>query len=197
MLGASGYIQITGDSVTGRQMFQEVKNERPDIVVVDAAITDVGLSETIAGLSAINENLKIVLLANHHPARILDTAHRSGVHGYFLRGAVLEDLAPALRIIHRGGSVQPFLPSLHNREKRADEALVSRFKSFTGRDLHIIRGVADGLTNLEIAGPLHLSEATVKARVSKIKEHLGVTNRVQIAVQCVQAGMMAFPSTLP
>ncbi|WP_051476524.1 response regulator transcription factor [Arthrobacter sp. Br18] len=174
-----------------------MRNEQPDIVLVDASITDVGLTETIDGLSAVNKNLKFVVLANHHSPATLDAAHRSGVHGYFLRGAVLEDLAPALRIIHRGGSVQPFVLPRQSRQEPADGVLASRFKSFTNRDLHIIRGVTDGLTNTEIAGPLHLSEATVKARISRIKKHLGVTTRVQIAVQCVQAGMMAFPSTLP
>ncbi|MBG6215627.1 DNA-binding NarL/FixJ family response regulator [Arthrobacter sp. CAN_A6] len=196
LLDLSGLIQVTGESATGQQALQQVKDEQPDVVILNADIAGNGMAEMIEGLLTVDENMKIVILASDSSPEVMDAAYRTGAQGYFLRGAILEDLAAALRIIHRGGSIHPTFPASRDTGRyssEADEAIRSRFKSFTGRDLQIIRGVAEGLTNTEIAGPLHLSEATVKARISRIKRHLGVTNRVQIAVQGAQAGITASP----
>ncbi|MBG6185259.1 DNA-binding NarL/FixJ family response regulator [Arthrobacter sp. CAN_A214] len=196
LLDVSGLIQVTGESATGQQALQQVRDEQPDIVILNAEIAGNGMAETIQDLLVVDANMKVVVLANDSSPEVMDAAHRTGAHGYFLRGAILEDLAAALRIIHRGGSIHPTSPASRDRGKypsETDEAIRSRFKSFTGRDLQIIRGVTEGLTNTEIAGPLHLSEATVKARISRIKRHLGVTNRVQIAVQSARAGITSSP----
>jgi DNA-binding NarL/FixJ family response regulator len=193
---ASGFVEIAGVSSTGRQAIQRVRSERPDVVILDAGIRDSGLPGTLAGLLTLDGAPKVLVLSDNPSGAAAEAALAAGASGYLVRGDTLEDVAAAVRIVHRGGTVSSCRPvgSPGADGPQLDPKLVLRFKSFNPREQAIIRGIVLGQTNAQISRPMHVSEATVKAQVSRIRQQLGAENRIQIAVQAVQAGLGAAPA---
>ncbi|TDK27630.1 response regulator transcription factor [Arthrobacter crusticola] len=191
---ASGFIDLSGVSSTGRQALQRVRAERPDLVILEAGIKDTAMPATVAALSELSGPPKVLILSDDPSPTAADAAFRTGAAGYLVRGDTLEDIAAALRIVHRGGTVSSCRsPRRTNGGASADPRLALRFKAFTPRDQTILRGIMAGRTNAQIARPMHVSEATIKAAVARIRQQLGVENRIQIAVQAVQAGLTLVP----
>jgi DNA-binding NarL/FixJ family response regulator len=193
---ASGFVELTGTSSTGRQSIQRVRAERPDVVIVDAGVADDGMPATLAALLTLTGPPKVLVLADEASGAAAEAVLGAGASGYLVRGDTLEDIAAALRIAHRGGSVsscQPARRAPGASGPTPDPKLALRFKAFNPREKAILRGILLGQTNAQIARPLHVSEATVKAQIAKIRQQLGVDNRIQIAVQAVQAGIGLVP----
>jgi DNA-binding NarL/FixJ family response regulator len=187
---ASGFVDLSGVSSTGRQAVQRVRAERPDVVILEAGIRDTGLPATVAALAGLTDPPKVLILSDDCSGTAADAALRTGASGYLVRGDTLEDVAAALRIVHRGGMVSSCRPPRRNAGGASlDPGLALRFRAFAARDQAILRGIVTGQTNVQIARLLHVSEATVKAAVARIRQQLGVENRIQIAVKAVQAGL--------
>jgi DNA-binding NarL/FixJ family response regulator len=197
---ASGFVELSGTSSTGRQSIQRVRAERPDVVILDAGVTDEGMSATLASLLTLTGAPKVLVLSDDASGSASEAVLQAGASGFLVRGDTLQDVAAALRIVHHGGSVSSCQPVRRGSGASGitpDPRLALRFKAFNSRERTILHGIVLGQTNAQIARPLHLSEATVKAQIAKMRQQLGVENRIQIAVQAVQAGIGLPPGAEP
>lgn len=196
----SGFIASAGLSASGLEAIEQTKMRRPDIVLVDALIEDNGVVETTTALVGLPHRPKVVVLSGSADSLAIEEAFWAGAYSYFLRGPMIEDIAAALRIVHRGGSVNTVVPDCIREVRQpalVDQETLCRLHSLDARDADIVKAVASGHSNSQISRLLHLSEPTVKARLTHLMQHLGAENRVQVAVAAVKAGLHGADVSLP
>lgn len=191
----SGFIGVTGFSRQGTETIACVEAEQPDVVLIDASMSDGGLEDTIAAICGMRGGPKVAILSTDQAGdsgQAMDAAFAAGASSYIVRDSTVEDIAAALRIVYRGGFVNAVFPSCRHAPRlanRSDAHLANRFGSMSSRDREIVGALAKGHTNLQISRQLNLSEATIKARLAQVMQVLGVDNRVMIAVAAVRAGV--------
>lgn len=172
-----------------------MRAERPDIVLIDASITGGGLAETTSAISQLKDGPTVAILSTDRTGdsgRAMDAAFAAGASSYIVRDSSVEDIAAALRLVHRRGLVNAVFPACRHSPRpvnRSDAHLMKRFGTLSSRDQQIVGALANGCTNLQISRQLNVSEATIKARLAQVMQLLGVDNRVQIAVAAVRAGV--------
>lgn len=199
LLGAAAFIEVTGFSTSGREAVERVKLEEPDIVLMDALISGAGHAETTSDISQLGCGTKVVVLsaaARGAAGDLMEAAFEAGAASFLVTDTTLEDVAAALRIVHRGGFVSAVAPRPRKNleaQPGVDPATMVRFDSLGARDLEIVRALAEGQTNLQISRRMHLSEATVKARLARVMQQFGFENRVQVAVAAIDAGIRSRP----
>lgn len=143
-----------------------------------------------------NPQIKILMLTTLEDEEYIVKSLKAGACGYLLKDILAPDLAQAIHMAHKGiyqlaPSVAGKLINLRNTPQQrheADEA-GARIADLTPRELDVLRLIAKGATNREIAGMLYLSEGTVKNIVSSIFTCLGIHDRVQAAVIALRNGL--------
>lgn len=177
---------LVGQAGTAREAIQLGRQLQPDLILMDFTLPDgTGLDVTQAVLET-NPNVSIVFLTIHEDDDRLFSAIRSGAKGYLLKNVPVESLLASLRGLPRGEA--PLSPTLtlrmiheFSRMTASESADPPALSSLTNREVDILRLLAHGATNQEIAARLVISENTVKNHVHNILEKLNVRNRREAA----------------
>ncbi len=159
---------------------------QPDLVLLDAFLGDDGIGETLTRLRERSPRCRLVVLANYADSKNLATAASSGADGYMLKTVPPNEMTAALNEILRGVRwIQPDLTQQlyadFARGAVSVDAAAIDTVDLTPRQLEVLRLVAQGLRNAEIADKLTISEQTVKTHVAHLLEKLGVSSRLQAA----------------
>lgn len=188
-----GEFAIVGEAVDGRQAVEGARRTRPQVVVMEAQMR--GMSGVDAARIIAEElpGVRILILTDCADAKTVNQCLQAGVHGYLLKDLETMDLRRHIRAVARGESVLDsriagIVIAQLRRERsggggRQDQAL-------TGQQLTILRLMARGFSNREIAEQLHLSENTIKGYASEILHRLGVKNRAEAATLATQRGWL-------
>ncbi len=192
LLKPCSFISITGASSDDGATIAAVTASSPDVLVLSVNNED-GLHALARAVRAAHEDLRIVLLTEESLAIPLMAASPTRLEAVLIRGGdCLEDIGAILRIVHRGGKVtseyQTVAPD--NSELSVSPQLAARVKSLSVRETIILRELARGRTNAQIAQPLHLSVATIKADLGHIMSVTGASGRVELAVLAVRCGLV-------
>jgi NarL family two-component system response regulator LiaR len=184
-------MEVVGQAGTGEETIALVKELRPDVAVVDIAMPRLnGLEATCAIVAECPETRVLVLTAHEDPEHVIALLE-AGAVGYLPKTVRLNELLDAIRATSRGESVLP--PSVASvvvrhlsraEERTAEEAL-------TPREMEVLRLVAQGLTNYQIARQLGLSVRTVEAHLTHIYAKLGVSSRTEAALLAQRRGWIA------
>ena len=175
-------LQVTDIGCCGKDAVRLYSEHKPDILLMDIRMD--GMTGLDAGeqILRIHPEAKILYLTTFADDEYIVRALKIGAKGYILKQD-FESIIPALKAVHAGQSVfgediVAKIPSLLSRgqQKNLDDY------GITGKEEDIIRGIADGLSNREIAGALYLSEGTIRNSVSVIMDKLGLKRRTQIAI---------------
>lgn len=187
-------IEVAGEASNGRQAVQLTRDLDPDVVVMDLSMPLMdGLEATRTILAEHPDRRILMLTISSEEAPVLD-AVLAGACGYQLKDASAQDLVASVRAAARGESmISPRIAAhLVNRlratapDPRDDEQVTAEL---TDREVEILRLVAQGKENSEIAGELFISPKTVKNHVASILDKLAIENRIQAAVFAVRAGI--------
>jgi DNA-binding NarL/FixJ family response regulator len=191
ILEAAGDISVVAEAVDGADAIRSVERHNPDVVLMDVRMP--GMNGLVAA-GKIGAASKIIMLTTFDLDEYVHAALRAGAVGFLLKDTPPRDLAAAVRTVAAGNAmlaptVTKRLISSYadQRPSRADEAR-RQLASLTGREDEVIRAVGRGLSNADIARELQMSEATVKAHVSRSLAKLGLTNRVQAAILVFESG---------
>jgi DNA-binding NarL/FixJ family response regulator len=187
-------IDVVGEAADGLEAVARATELSPDVVLMDVRMPRLDGIEATRRVLAARPETRVVVLTTFDLDEYVYRAVHAGACGFLLKDIAPDDLVHAVRVAHRGDAL--LAPSLTRRllTEYAARPLPGgepgRFAGLTDRELDILRLVADGRSNAEIAGTLFLSEATVKTYVSRMLTKLDVRDRLQLAVLAYRSGLV-------
>ena len=186
-------IDVIGEAANGREVIERVALLRPDVLLLDLEMPEMDGVEALRRLRDSGATVRtIVFTAFDSDERILG-AVQAGAQGYLLKGAPRDELFEAVRVVYAGGSLlQPVVTSKLLRRISAGPTPTPTptTDALTPRELEVLRLMARGLQNKEIANELVISERTVKFHVSSILQKLDAGNRTEAVTIAIQQGMV-------
>lgn len=180
MLRADDAVEVVGEAGDGETLLRLLDAVQCDAVLLDLAMPGMSGLDVLAELHGAGRSLPIVVLTMHDDARHVDRALALGASGYVLKSAPRDEIIRALLAATSGGAyVQPSLAKpLLARHVLADASHVDEEPiQLTPRQLQLLRALAAGSANKELAHELGISEATVKGYLKELYARLGVTSR--------------------
>ncbi len=183
---------VVGEADTGCAAVERTTLLRPDVVLLDLEMPDMDGVETLQRLREILPDVRVIIFtAFDTDERIVQAVH-AGAQGYLLKGVPRETVFNAIRVVHAGGALlQPVIASkLLRRIKRDQDSVSSKADALTDREQGVLRLLARGLTNKEIAVELVITERTVKFHVSSILSKLNAGNRTEAVTLATQQGLV-------
>jgi DNA-binding NarL/FixJ family response regulator len=191
MLGSDPGVDVVGDADSGAAALAQARALTPDLVLLDARLPDMDGDEVCQRLLAEIPNLAVVILTTFAEDDLVRRCVRAGARGYLLKDIAHLDLGRNLRAVMRGEAVidSKVAPAVLAAARLAAEA-PTQSHALNPRQREVLRLVAEGLSNREIASRTHLSEHTVKGYVEEILERLGARNRVHAAIVATKQGLI-------
>jgi DNA-binding NarL/FixJ family response regulator len=183
---------VVGEAEDADTATSQLLNQHPDVLLLDLEMPGGDGVELLRRAREIGSEARaLVFTAFDTDDRIL-AAVRAGAQGYLLKGAPREALFGAIRVVHTGGSLlEPVVASKLLRQVRHPASLDVRI---TARELEVLRLVARGRQNKEIARDLAVTERTVKFHLSAVMRKLGVSNRVEAVSAAIRLGLIDLPA---
>jgi DNA-binding NarL/FixJ family response regulator len=197
ILQSADDLQVVGEATDGSQVAGAVQRHRPDVVLMDIRMPRMdGLAAT-AALQAMSDPPKVIVLTTFDLDDFVFRALEAGAAGFLLKDTPPLELIAAVRVVAAGdGMLSPGVTrrlighfAADPRAERRRQAQ-ARLAALTDREREVLAEVGQGATNGDIGRTLFMSEATVKAHVSRLLVKLGVTNRVQVAILAHDAGLL-------
>jgi two-component system, NarL family, response regulator LiaR len=209
--------EVVAEAENGEEALRLATAVQPDILLLDLEMPVLDGVETIRQLSRRIPKLRILVFTAFDDEDRIISAVQAGAHGYLLKGAPREELFKAIRVTMEGGSLlQPIVASkllqhmgqrgsfpqrnvgpqfvapnhIPNRTQNRVSASTPLFEALTERELEVLRLLAQGMPNKEIAAHLVISERTAKFHVSSIMGKLGATNRTEAVSLAAQKGLI-------
>jgi DNA-binding NarL/FixJ family response regulator len=192
ILGAESDIEVVGEAADGREAVALAEELSPDVVLMDVRMPVMDGIEATGRLVVRDVAPRVLVLTTFDLDEYVYGALRAGASGFLLKDAPEEQLIAGIRIVADGGSL--FAPSVTRRliERFAGSQPTSSLRELdelTPRELDVLRLVARGLSNAEIAATLVVSEHTVKTHVAHILRKLDLRDRVQAVVLAYETGV--------
>jgi DNA-binding NarL/FixJ family response regulator len=185
---------VAGEASDGEEAVRVARREHPDVVLMDVQMPRMDGLEATAALTALERAPKVLILTTFERDDYVFTALRSGASGFILKNAPPDQLVNAVRVVADGDAL--LAPSVTRRiisefARRPPTVAADRGLSrLTDREREVLRVVATGMTNAEIAERLFVGEATVKTHVSSVLTKLGLRDRVQAVVYAYENGVV-------
>ena len=191
ILSTQADFHIVGEAATGIDTLRQVAALHPDILVLDLEMAEMDGVEVIRRLKETQPDAHVIVFTAFDTDERILGAIRAGARGYLLKGAPREEIFQAVRVVHAGNSLlQPVIASKLLRQMRHDSPTILGVEQLTRRELDVLRLLAQGLENKEIASSLVITERTVKFHVSSILSKLGAGNRTEAVKIAVQHGLI-------
>jgi len=183
---------VVGEADSGETAVQMAAELVPDVVLMDLVMPGIGGVEATRQVKQVSPHSQIIVLTSYHEDVYIFPALRAGALSYVLKDVGPDELADVVRKAARGESVlHPLVAARVVQELRgARRDTPNLFTELSDRELEVLRLIADGLSNAEIASKLVISEKTVKGHVSNILSKLHILDRTQAAVFAWQQGLM-------
>lgn len=185
LLEIDGDILVVGEAGDGEEGIKLLENMKPDVVLLDINMPKMNGLEVLEELKKRGLSHKVLILTIHNEVEYLVKAVDIGVDGYVLKDSELAVLKKAIFTIHEGNSyIQPSLtPLLKDKLEQMKEA---KEEGLTKRELEVLKLIARGMYNKEIADELVISEKTVKNHISSIFRKIDVSDRTQAAIYAIK-----------
>jgi two-component system, NarL family, nitrate/nitrite response regulator NarL len=175
-------VEFVGSAHSGRQALELIADSRPHVAVLDIRMPDVGGIEIARRLHGEGSPTAVILYTGHPDRSLLLEALDAGARGFLLKEAPLADLARAVALVARGGTyVDPALAGILAGPQAAD-----RLPTVTKRERQILRLLADGMRNDQVALELSISPHTVQAHVKNAMEKLEADTRTQAVARALR-----------
>lgn len=186
-------IAVIGEADSGEAAVRMTEEFVPDVVLMDLVMPGIGGVEATRQVKQVSPHSQIIVLTSYHEDEYIFPALRAGALSYVLKDVGPDELADAVRKAARGESVlHPRIAARVVQELRGTRRdTPNLFTDLSDRELEVLRLIADGLSNAEIASKLVISEKTVKGHVSNILSKLHMLDRTQAAVFAWQQGLVA------
>lgn len=187
-------LEVVGEAENGKTAIDLVATLQPDLVLMDVRMP------VMDGVLATREicqcfpQIKVLVLTTFDDREYVTQALQSGASGYLLKDTPFEELTQAIRLVHKGYT--HLGPGLGNKMMMQSSTLTTpiiadEWAKLTPKELEIVRAIAQGASNREIAQTLFIAEKTVKNRITNILSQLNLRDRTQLAIVAIQTGIVA------
>jgi len=196
VLGTEDGIEVVAEAENGEDAIEKARELAPDVVLMDVRMPRVNGIESARQIRADVPTTKILMLTVSDEEDDLYEAVKAGANGYLLKEISVEEVAEAIRAVVQGQSlISPSMASKLLNEfnalvKRAEEKQQFPAPTLTSREVEVLRLVAKGMSNREIADELYISENTVKNHVRNILEKLHLHNRMEAVIYAVRERLL-------
>ena len=179
-------MRVIAEGTNGREAVALYREHRPDVVLMDLRMPEMGGVEAIAAIRREFSDAKVIVLTTYDGDEDIYRSLQAGAQGYLLKDMFFDELESAIRAVHAGGRKIPGVVA---------ERLAGRMggSDLTGRELEVLELIVRRRSNKEIGAALGISEATVKSHINSILGKLGVTDRTQAATTALQRGIVHLP----
>ncbi|MEO5595948.1 MAG: response regulator transcription factor [Lysobacteraceae bacterium] len=194
LLALDGGIEVVAEASDGRQAVELIPQCKPDVVLMDMRMPSMSGLEALQALSASGGLPPTIILTTFDDDQLVLAGIKAGARGYMLKDVTLEQLVSAIRTVAGGGSLVQ--PAVTQRLLSGLEHMNNSFVSLeqpdplTERETEILRLMAGGFSNKEIANSLRVAEGTVKNHVSNILSKLGVRDRTRAVLKAFELSLV-------
>jgi DNA-binding NarL/FixJ family response regulator len=195
ILGSKRDIEVVGEAENGADAVTLAERRRPDVILMDIRMPVLDGVEATRRLVAAGTSARILVLTTFDLDEYVHAAIRAGASGFLLKDVTPAKLLEAIRIVAGGDAL--LAPSVTRRllERFAttlppDEDSSDALAELTSRETEVLRLLASGMSNAEIASELVVSEATVKTHISSMLRKLGLRDRVQAVIVAYESGLV-------
>jgi NarL family two-component system response regulator LiaR len=183
-------MEVVGEAADGLEAVELARALEPDVILLDLLMPRMGGVEAIQAIKAENSRSRILVLTSFAEDEKVYTAIKAGALGYLLKDASPDEILAAIRDVANGhASMPPIIAHKLMSELQRTSNRPPTEDPLTARELEILKLVAQGLPNLEIAERLVVSERTVRTHVSNILGKLHLANRTQAALYALREGL--------
>lgn len=187
MLSLEDDLKVVGVANNGEQALAQVEVLQPDVVLMDVQMPTVDGREATRKICQQYPQIKVLVLSTFDDSQYIADAIRAGAKGYLLKDMPSEELAQAIRAVHRGyAQLGPGLLEKFTETVAASKAIAKpefpTMPNLTPREHEVLQLVGLGYTNRDIAQSLYISEGTVKTHVTHLLNRLNLRNRAQLAI---------------
>jgi len=196
ILSSAGDIEVVAECDDGLLVADLARQHRPHVVLLDVRMRSADGLVALRRLRTLPEQPRVAMLTTFDVDEYVSEALRLGASGFLLKDTEPEQLVKAVRDLARGGAVLDpgvaarVLAAVADGERAAEPAR-RLLTSLSEREREVLQLIGQGMSNAEIGGALHLSEATVKGYVSAVLGKIGAANRVQAALVAYRGGLIA------
>ena len=194
ILKAEPDIEVVGEASDGREAITRADTLAPDVVLMDIRMPGLDGIEATRRITARDDPPRVLVLTTFDRDEYVYEALRAGASAFLLKDAPEHQLLAAIRVVADGGSL--FAPSITRRlieqfaQPTTTTAAPPALDELTARELEVLRLIARGLSNAEIAAQLVVSQHTTKTHVASILRKLDLRNRVQAVVLAYESGLV-------
>jgi DNA-binding NarL/FixJ family response regulator len=198
LIRAAPGLEVVGEAVDGHDAVTQAKANTPDVVLMDIRMPDlngVTATERILAVSGDYQRPRVLILTTFDLDEYVYAALRAGASGFLLKDTRPERLLAAIHTIAEGEvllapSITRRLIEAYARQPQSNDNPPPDLRGLTSREAEVLRLVAQGLTNTEIAGQLVLSEATIKTHLNRTMTKLNLSSRAQAVVIAYETGLV-------
>lgn len=182
---------VVGEAASGEETIKMVGDLIPDVVLMDLVMPGMDGIETTREVKKVSPRTQIVVLTSYHEDEHIFPALKAGAISYVLKDMKMDKLAEAIQSAIRGEvTLHPLVATRVLRNLRGESNGESFYAELTERELEVLKFIANGLSNSQIADQLVISTNTVKGHVSNILSKLHLADRTQVAVYAWQKGIV-------
>jgi DNA-binding NarL/FixJ family response regulator len=183
LLGTESEMQLVSEASTGREAVQEFRRHRPDITLMDLQMPDMSGVEAMIAIRGEFSNARVIVLTTYAGDMQVLRALKAGARGYLLKSEISTELLETIRAVHAG-------QKRISAEASAELAKHAGEDEISARELDVLRLIAAGNANKEIAARLSLSEETVKRHVTSILSKLAANDRTHAVTIALKRGII-------
>jgi len=183
LVGGQSDMQIVGQASNGREAIQQFRAQHPDIILMDIQMPLMSGLDALLAIRDEAPEVRIIMLTTYAGDAQVLRAIKAGARGYLLKSSLYEELLTSIRAVHAGKRAISAEASYELAEHATDDAL-------TPAEVRVLRLIAAGNANKEIAEQVSVSEETVKGQVRNILSKLGAKDRTQAAMIGVKRGII-------
>ena len=189
LLGFYEELEVIGEAKDGLETVEKIRNEFPDLVLLDLNMPRMNGIDTIKKIKEIAPNIRVLILTIHDDEEYIYEVTKAGAEGYIQKDIEPDELRNSIKKVMNGNKVFP--TKIEEKVDKQIETEKNNLEELSNRENEVLELLAQGMSNRDIAEELYISEKTVKNHVSSILRKFSVNDRTQAVIVALKNGLVS------